>query len=162
MSTEDVSFELADNNEKESSNDESHNNGDFSSVQWGTISDDFDKNSMDCDGSVLLNVGNPSKDVHTKRSYKSKLDKIGLTDAFITECPILRNLIETRMTRINEERAFVKTILAPVDYFQHKMEREIAKLVRCQEECTIRINRDKEKHKSNVRQSMERFFMDHM
>jgi hypothetical protein len=161
MSTEDVCTKVADNKEKESSDDESNNDGGYSSVHRGNFSDAFENNSVDCNGSVQSTWENRTK-VDTKRSYESNMDKIGLSDAFCTESPTVKNSIQTRITRINEETAFKKTILASVDHFQLKMEREVATLIRCHEECTERIHQDEQEHESNVRESMERYFTDHM
>ena len=83
------------------------------------------------------------------------MDKIGLSNAFCSESPIVKKSIQTRITRINEERAFEKTILASVDHLQHKMESEDAKLVRCHKEHTEWIDRDEQEPEFNVRQSLE-------
>ena len=91
----------------------------------------------------------------------TKLEKNGLLDVFSLESTAVKNAIDSRLRKINDDTEFENTIRAAVDHFQRKVATSVDTLERRHEERQQRIDRNENAVESQVRQSIEEFFTDH-
>ena len=83
-------------------------------------------------------VPNDSSKDDYKKMPKSKLDKIGLLDAFAFTDVVVQ-AVQSRIKKITDEKSFHDIIKASVDHFEGNLRAEVAKLKKLHEDRPFRI-----------------------
>ena len=126
------------------------------------VAEEFENNSVDGGGSICGSVGSTKNDKNRKPRKSTSLEKGGLVDVFSIGSVAVRNAIQNRLTKLNDEKVFHDTILASVNHFQRKVANDVACLKQRDTERSERIGRSEHEYESEVRQSLEKYFTDHV
>lgn len=142
--------------------DEGSDAENYRSVPRVDVAEEFENNSVDGGGSICGSVGSTKDDKNRKPRKSTSLEKGGLVDVFSIGSVAVRNAIQNRLTKLNDEKVFHDTILASVNHFQRKVANDVACLKQRDTERSERIGRSEHEYESEVRQSLEKYFTDHV